>query len=153
LLKRRRHYKLLFYCFLGLSLVILGSGAFLYHQFLQAAGERHSTNYKIYSQAPFNQPSYYPLNQPISSRLYQPVGTWTGRLILPTKEQRQTVKGVLFEVHHADAAHQNLVGTRVNLRWSNDAEVQDYVQAVTQDVRFTQQTQESETEEICIPIA
>jgi predicted Abi (CAAX) family protease len=95
---------LLFYCFLGLSLVILGSGAFLYYQFLQAAGERHSTNYKIYSQAPFNQPSYYPLNQPISSRHYQPVGTWTGRLILPTKEQRQTVNGVLFEVHHADAA-------------------------------------------------
>jgi predicted Abi (CAAX) family protease len=146
LLKRRRHYKLLFYCFLGLSLVILGSGAFLYYQFLQAAGERHSTNYKIYSQAPFNQPSYYPLNQPISSRHYQPVGTWMGRLILPKKEQRQRVNGVLFEVHHADAAHQNLVGTIVNLRWSNDAEVQDYVQAVAQDVRFTQQTQESKNQ-------
>ncbi len=137
---------MLFYCFLGLILVLLGSGAFLYYQFLQAAGETHSTNYKIYSQAPFNQPSYYPLNQPISSRHYQPVGTWTGRLILPTKEQRQTVNGVLFEVHHADTTHQNLVGTIVNLRWSNDAEVQDYVQAVAQDVRFTQQTQESKNQ-------
>jgi len=69
-----------------------------------------------------------------------------GRLILPEKEQRQTVKGVLFEVHHADTAHQNLVGTIVNLRWSNDAEVQDYVQTVIQDVRFTQQTQESKNQ-------
>jgi len=69
-----------------------------------------------------------------------------GRLILPTKAQRQTVKGVLFEVHHADTAHQNLVGTIVNLRWSNDAEVQDYVQTVIQDVRFTQQTKESKNQ-------
>ncbi|MBD0300739.1 MAG: hypothetical protein ICV85_00760, partial [Tolypothrix sp. T3-bin4] len=137
---------MLFYCFLGLTLVILGSGSFFYYQFLQAARESYSTNYKIYSQAPFNQPSYYPLNQPISSRIYQPVGTWTGRLILLRKEQRETVKGVLFEVHHADTTHENLVGTIVNLRWSNDQEVQEYVQAVTQDVRFTQKTQESKNQ-------
>lgn len=146
MLKLRRYYKLLFYCFLGLSLVLLGSGGFIYYQFLQSAKESHQTNYQSYIQSPFNQPSYYPLNQPISSRLYQPVGTWMGRLILPTQEQRQTVKGVLFEVHHADTAHQNLVGTIVNLRWSNDAEVQDYVRTVIQDVRFTKETKESKNQ-------
>jgi predicted Abi (CAAX) family protease len=146
LLKQRRYGKLLFYFFLGLSLVLLGSGVFFYYQFLQTAEGNSPTNYETYIQAPFNQPSYYPINQPISSRLYQPIGTWMGRLILPPKEQRQTVKGVLFEVHHADTAHQNLVGKIVNLRWSNDAKVQDYVQGVTQDVRFNQQTKNSKNQ-------
>ncbi|HAA27175.1 MAG TPA: abortive infection protein [Cyanobacteria bacterium UBA8553] len=139
----RKYRKLLFYCFLGLSLVLLGSGAFLYYQFLQTANQTHQTNYEIYRKAPFNQPSYYPVNQSVSSRFYQAIGTWTGRLILPTKEQRQAVKGVLFEVYHADTTHQNLVGKIVNLRWSNDPEVQAYVHTVTQDVHFTEQTQQS----------
>ncbi len=143
MLQFRRYRKLLFYFFLALSLVLLCSGAFVYYQFSQAANQSHQSNYAIYSQSPFNRAGYYPLNQSVLSRLYQPIGTWTGRLILPSKEQRQTVNGVLFEVHHADTAHQNLVGKTVNLRWSNDPEVQAYVQTVTNDVHFTEQTQES----------
>jgi predicted Abi (CAAX) family protease len=134
---------LLFYFFLTLSLVILGSGTFIYYQFLEASQQSHQTNYGIYHKAPFNQPSYYPLNQSVSDLLYQPIATWMGRLILPTKEQREEVKGVLLEVHHADNQHQNLVGKIVNLRWSNDPEVQTYLQAVTKDVRFTEQTKNS----------
>lgn len=137
---------MLFYFLFALSLVILGSGLFLYYQFSQAAKQSHKTNYEIYHQAPFNQPSYYPLNQSVSASLYQPIATWMGRLILPSPEQREVVKGVLFEVHHADEEHQNLVGKIVNLRWSNDPEVQAYVQAVTKDVRFTEQTKNSQNQ-------
>ena len=129
-----------------LSLVLLGSGTFIYYQFSQSTNQSHKTNYEIYHQALFNQPSYYPLNQSVSSRLYQPLGTWMGRLILPNEERRKTVNGVLFEVHHADAAHHNLVGKIVNLRWSNDSEVQAYVRLVTKDVRFTEQTKVSKNQ-------
>lgn len=140
----RRFRKLLLYFFLSLSLVILGSGAFLYYQFSQSANQSNQSNYQIYQQEPFNQPNYYPLNQSVSPTLYQPIATWMGRLILPSKEARTTVEGVLFEVYHADQEHQNLVGKVVNLRWSNDPEVQAYRQTVTKDVRFTSETKISE---------
>jgi predicted Abi (CAAX) family protease len=124
----------------------LGSGLFVYYQFFYGAGQSNQNNYGIYRKSPLNQPSYYPLNQSVSSRLYQPTGIWVGRLILPPKEQRQRVKGVLLEVQHAAPDYQNLVGKIVNLRWRNDPEVQDYVQTVTKDVRFTEQTEESKNQ-------
>ncbi|MEW6497393.1 MAG: abortive infection protein [Cyanobacteriota bacterium] len=74
------------------------------------------------------------------------MGAWTGRLILPPPEERQIVKGVLFEVHHADLGYEALVGKVANLRWSHDPEVQVYVQEVTTDVCFTQQTQASKNQ-------
>lgn len=144
LLQLRRAHKLIVYFLLALSLVLLGSGVFIYYQFFQASSQSHQSNYEIYSKAPFNQPSHFPLNQSVPSPLYQPIATWMGRLILPTEEQRQAVKGVLFEVHHADGQYQHLVGMVVNLRWNNDPEVQAYVQAVTKDVRFTEQIQVSQ---------
>ena len=135
---------MLFYFLFALSLVILGSGLFLYYQFSQTAKHSHKTNYEIYAQAPFNQPSYYPLNQSASASLYQPIATWMGRLILPSQTQREAVEGVLFEVHHADKKHQNLVGKIVNLRWDNDPEIQAYIQTVSKDLSFTEQTKTSE---------
>jgi predicted Abi (CAAX) family protease len=135
---------LLFYFLLALILSILGSGALLYYQFSQAAKQSHQTNYKIYQQSAFNQPSYYPLNQSISANLYQPIATWMGRLILPSQAERTTVKGVLLEVHHTDQKHQNLVGKIVNLRWSNEPEVQAYLKNVSKDTSFTEQTKTSE---------
>ncbi|NJN86781.1 MAG: CAAX protease, partial [Leptolyngbyaceae cyanobacterium SL_7_1] len=47
------------------------------------------------------------------------------------------MQGVLFEVHHAPAHYQHLVGKQVNLRWSRDLMVQRRVQAVTKDVYFS----------------
>ena len=141
---KRKRLKLLFYFFLTLSLIIFSSGIFIYYQFFQSASQSHQTNYETYAQAPFNQPSYYPLNQSVSASLYQPIATWMGRLILPSKEQRAIVKGVLFEVHNADQKHQNLIGKIVNLRWSNDPEVQTYIQTITKDVSFTEQTKASQ---------
>jgi predicted Abi (CAAX) family protease len=94
------------------------------------------SNYKRYQQAAFNHPSYYPINQTVSHQLYRPIATWMGRLILPKVEERNAVRGVFFEVHHADSAYQHLVGQVVNLRWSNHPAVQADVQAISKDVHF-----------------
>ncbi len=102
------------------------------------------SNYERYQQAAFNQPSYYPLNQSVSPEIYRPIASWIGRLILPTPEQRQTVKGALLEVHHAAPEYQHLVGQVVNLRWSNDPQVQAYVRAVTKDVNFNAEAEHSQ---------
>ncbi|MDJ0775992.1 MAG: CAAX protease, partial [Mastigocoleus sp. MO_167.B18] len=97
------------------------------------------SNYEIYQQGIFSDYNYYPVDQSVDSTLYQPIGTWLGRLILPTQEQRQVTKGVFFEVYHADADYQHLLGQTVILRWSEYPEVQAYVQRVTQNVHFTEQ--------------
>lgn len=144
--KVKLNRKLLFYVLIGLGLFIVSSAIIAYLVFLNSGEKFSKTNYEIYSQTPLNQPEHYPLNQSISPRLYQPIGTWTGRLVLPTQEQRETVKGVLFEVHQADSEHKNLLGKIVTLRWSNDPDVQAYVQTVTKDVHFTQQTQASKNQ-------
>jgi predicted Abi (CAAX) family protease len=73
-----------------------------------------------------------------ASQVYQPIGLWTGRLILPAKEQRRLEDSVLFEVHNAPPACEKLVGKIVWLRWRNDPKVRDFVDTVTRDVNFTQ---------------
>lgn len=94
------------------------------------------SDYERYQQAAFNQPSNYPINQVVSSELYRPIATWMGRLILPSSEERFNVQGALFEVYHADSEYRRLVGQIVNLRWSNDSDVQAYVRAISKDVHF-----------------
>ncbi len=101
------------------------------------------SNYKRYQQAAFNHPSYYPINQVVSSQLYRPIATWMGRLILPKLEDRQFIKGVLFEVYHAESAYQHLVGQIVNLRWSDDPNVQAYIRAFSKDVHFNTKAKSS----------
>ncbi|NJR63885.1 MAG: abortive infection protein [Cyanobacteria bacterium CRU_2_1] len=98
------------------------------------------SNYEIYVQADFNQLNHYPIEQKVSLDLYQPVSDWVGRLILPAATVTQKKDSVLFEVHHAPQSHQDLVGQIVNLQWSLDPEVQEYVQRVTRDVHFTEAT-------------
>ncbi len=95
------------------------------------------SNYQIYQQAAFNRPDYYPIHQSVSSELYRPVGTWMGRLILPKRNERQKVRGALFEVYRADELHQHLVGQIVNLRWSSEPSVQKKVRAAKRDVHFS----------------
>ena len=95
------------------------------------------SNYARYQQAAFNRLESYPIHQTVSPEYYQPLAEWIGRLILPTKDQRQTIKGVLFEVHHAPCDFQHLVGQVVTLRFNDDPQVRSYVQAVTKDVHFS----------------
>ncbi|WP_226579075.1 abortive infection protein [Microseira wollei] len=64
---------------------------------------------------------------------------------MPAKELREIQdKTILFEVQKTDRFHDNLVGKTVNLKWSDKKEVQEYVQSVTLDVRFTQETKKSQ---------
>ncbi|MBV8887915.1 MAG: hypothetical protein JO235_28505, partial [Chroococcidiopsidaceae cyanobacterium CP_BM_RX_35] len=112
---------------------------------------RKISNYELYQQASFNHPSYYPLTQSVSPELYQVIATWMGRLILPTPEQRQHVRGALFEVYHADSAHEHLVGQVVNLRWSDNPQVQAYVRAVTKNVEFNAQAEYNSKQGIIHP--
>ncbi|PSB66551.1 CAAX protease [Chroococcidiopsis cubana CCALA 043] len=109
----------------------------------QTTSRNKTSNYELYQQAAFNQPSYYPLDRSVDPQLYRPVACWMGRLILPAFEQRRFVKGVLFEVHHTDPAHQHLVGQIVNLRWSDDPKVQAYVRTVTKDLHFSDEARYS----------
>ncbi|MEO6836651.1 MAG: CAAX protease [Candidatus Tumulicola sp.] len=66
---------------------------------------------------------------------YLPVAEWTGRLILPAREQR--FGGALFEVCLAPAAYGALAGTTVRLRWADDPNVRERVRAVVRDVNFS----------------
>lgn len=127
----------------SLSFLLLGSGIFIYYTLKNSANKNNISNYEIYLKNQLNKPSFYPSNQSISSSIYQPASVWTGRLILLPKEKRQLKGSVLFEVYKADPAHQNLVGKIVNLEWSRDAEVQNFVRAVTQDVQFIRATEDS----------
>lgn len=109
------------------------------------------SNYDLFLQAAFNRPEHYPLDTSVSEELYRPIAPWMGRLILPSPEQRENVKGVLFEVHHADTAYQHLVGQVVHLRWHDDPEVQVRVWTAARDLYFDSQVEQSIKEGLVHP--
>ncbi len=96
-----------------------------------------SSNYSLYKQADFNNPAYYPLNQTVDVTQYPAIASWMGRLILPNRDARSTVRGVLFEVHHTAPSYEHLVGQRVILRWANLPMIKDLVQAARRDLHFS----------------
>ncbi len=98
---------------------------------------RTTSNYELYKQADFNNYTYYPLTETVDSERYRPIAAWMGRLILPQASERQQVKGVWFEVHHAAPGYEFLVGQQVMLRWADYPKVKDFVKAVTRDVHFS----------------
>lgn len=95
------------------------------------------SNYALYQQAAFNQPAYYPLHQTMDANWYQPIAPWMGRLILPNRDDRQRVRGVLFEVHHTAPGYEHLIGQTVKLRWVDTPYVKKLVQATKRDVHFS----------------
>ncbi len=95
------------------------------------------SNYALYKQAAFNNSAYYPLNQTVDSTWYRPIAAWMGRLILPNRDDRPTIRGVLFEVHHAPEGYEHLIGQTVKLRWVDTPVVKDVVRAATHDVHFS----------------
>lgn len=76
----------------------------------------------------------------MSQPYFYPIGEWTGRLILPTPAQRRPDGGVWIEVQNSPPPHATLRGQVLPLVWSTAPELQHWVQAVTQDVRFTRWT-------------
>jgi predicted Abi (CAAX) family protease len=97
------------------------------------------------------EPSDYFYKQNTHSSLYLPIGDWTGRLLLPSQEQRQTSDSVLFEVHNAPQAYQDLIGKTVNLSWSSAPEVQAVVAFVTRDVTFTEEAAKAKKRNLVVP--
>ncbi|MEK0179764.1 MAG: abortive infection protein [Oscillatoriales cyanobacterium] len=82
-------------------------------------------------------------NSPAIAHSYHPIALWYGRLILPSKEQREPYGSVFFEVFNAPKKHQKFVGKIVNLKWSTNREVQFFVHGVTQDINFTKDAEDS----------
>lgn len=109
------------------------------------------SNYDRYQEAAFNRPDYYPIAQTVDADWYRPIASWMGRLILPQPDQRSRLRGVWFEVHHAPAEHESLVGQTIALRWSDDPQIQRYVRLVTRNVFFSEQAKYSSRQGIVHP--
>lgn len=105
---------------------------------------QQKSDYAISMQAPFNHSEFYPLNQSIESELYQPVAEWTGRLILPTKQEIEDKKvewgqkdWVKIKLHNTPSASDKLRDKIVFLTWQ--AKVQEqYVKKITTDIQFNE---------------
>ncbi len=82
------------------------------------------------------------MTQTVDPKLYQPVGNWVGRLILPKQEIKLNSNSdwVWFEVQQAPPQAKNLIGKIVRLEWKNQPQLKAYVKAVTRDVNFTPAT-------------
>ncbi len=80
----------------------------------------------------------------VTARLYEPIALWYGRLILPSQEQRPPYGSVFFEVFNAPKKYQNFIGKIALLKWSTNREVQFFLHGVTQDIKFTKQTKNSQ---------
>lgn len=109
------------------------------------------SNYELYQEAAFNQPSYYPLEQSVDPQLYRPIASWMGRLILPSSKHQRRHPGVLLEVHHADPAYQHWIGQTVRLRWNRTSRVEAYLQATIKDVYFSEEAKYSQSQGVIHP--
>jgi predicted Abi (CAAX) family protease len=118
---------------------------------LDKADYVRSSNYELYLAAPFNRVEYYPVGKVPDLTHYQPVGNWLGRLVLPALREREPERFVYLEVYHTPPAYAHLVGRLVRLQWSDDPEVQAYVQLVTMDVTFAEQVQVSQRNGVVHP--
>ncbi|MBW4622642.1 MAG: CPBP family intramembrane metalloprotease domain-containing protein [Cyanosarcina radialis HA8281-LM2] len=123
---------------------ILGIGVVSYCRNQQGSVTPQISNYEIYRQIPIAQPNYYPLDRQYAANLYQPVGLWTGRLILPENRSPNSSRFVLFEVYNAPDNAKDLIGKVVKLQWSDRPDVKDYRQLVTRDIRFAEKTIKSQ---------
>ena len=111
-----------------------------------SAPSAQQSSYILSSQAPFNQPEYYPLEQTVDPTLYRPTGEWLGRLILPSIDQLQEARPssqtssqadwTWIELYHTPATAENLMGQVVKLTWQDSPQLQAYLRAVTTDVEF-----------------
>ncbi|MBD2344211.1 CPBP family glutamic-type intramembrane protease [Anabaena subtropica] len=119
---------------------------------LESSPSQPESNYAIHKRQEFNQSQFYPTSQTPNPELYQPVGKWVGRLLLPHQQQTQPgVDWVWMEVQHAPPEGQNLVGKIIRLQWQDKPEVKSYVQAVQRNISFTDTTRESQAQGIIHP--
>lgn len=117
---------------------------YIYQHYRLKVTTTQPSNYSIYSQEPFNQPTYYPLEQVVVPTVYRPIADWVGRLILPTKSPFQSEDFAEFEVYQAPQKYQNLIGKTLQLKWLSIPKTEQYVNITTRNVAFTQTTRISE---------
>ncbi|MFB8794027.1 MAG: abortive infection protein [Microcoleus sp.] len=77
------------------------------------------------------------------AQLYQPIALWQGRLILPTDDQRKPYGSVFLQVINTPKKYRKLIGKTATLNFSTHRKNQFFVHAVTQDIKFTKQTENS----------
>ena len=94
------------------------------------------SQYVITGRIDVNQISHYPLRQSLPVDRYRPTGNWVGRLILPSISEASTEDWVWMEVYHAPESSRYLQGQKIRLEWKPLPAVQQYVAAVTRDVKF-----------------
>ncbi|MEO1374671.1 MAG: abortive infection protein [Cyanobacteria bacterium J06635_10] len=121
--------------------VFLTIGFIVYRFLFKKSVPNKSSHYKILSESPFFNESYYPINQTVDQQLYQPVAEWSGRLILPAERQKE--RFVEFEVQNAPDSHTHLLGEIVKLKWSKDIKVQEYVKRVSFDVNLSKEAKKN----------
>ncbi|MEM8502270.1 MAG: hypothetical protein AAF716_03850 [Cyanobacteria bacterium P01_D01_bin.1] len=115
------------------------------------ASQQKKSDYERFRVIAANRPEFFPVEQSLPPDYYKPIAPWMGRLILPAKEQRQAIQGVLFEVHHAPVEFQYLVGNVVILRFSNRPDTSAYVNAATQDLNFSAQAEKGTKDGLVLP--
>ncbi|WP_017297062.1 hypothetical protein [Nodosilinea nodulosa] len=108
-------------------------------------------NYYRFQSAPFNHASYYPVQQTPPLPWYCPVGNWVGRLVLPELEQRPDIDGVWLELLHTPPAYCAWLGQRVPLRWRGESSLKKRFQAVTRDIHFSAEAEDSHRQGLILP--
>ena len=110
------------------------------------------STYELTQKAPFNQVAHYPADQKIDTSLYQPTGSWVGRLILPEKPLfANNQDGIWLEIYHAPPEAEALIGKKVRLGWHKTPYTQSYVSAVTTDVHLTPEAKNYQAKGNVIP--
>lgn len=120
--------------------VWLTIGFIVYRVISKKSVKTKSSNYKINKNSPLFRSDYYPINK-TANQEYRPVAEWSGRLIFRVENKQK--RFVEFEVQNAPDSHMHLVGKVVNLKWSSDTKVQEYIKRVSFDVNFIKKTKKS----------
>lgn len=108
--------------------------------------------YYRYQAAAFNQLASYPLQLQVDPEYYRPIAEWVGRLILPAREKRRQVNGVLFEIHQAPPEYADHIGQVVPLRWQPSPALANRLRQVVRDIHFSADTEYSYRQGLVHPI-
>jgi predicted Abi (CAAX) family protease len=99
-------------------------------------------SYFRYLTAEYNRSAAYPVGPRPDPALYHPAASWIGRLILPTREARDSVVGALMEVQYAEPRYEHLIGRTVRLRWNDLPEINQRFWSVTRSVVFDREAKQ-----------
>ena len=144
------------------GLLAVGIGGLLVQRWLpSSSGNERSpqpSNYEQYLRANIDDAIAYAFPSSASLAMqrstYHPVAEWSGRLVLPTKEQAWTdadAELVWLELHNAPAPYQDWIGQLVPLQWSQHPSAQQFAASVTRSVAFTDDALQSQAEGVVHP--